>query len=64
MSAMRGVSRRDFLKQCLIGAAVLRTSDTMEMFAASQQGRALAKSRVVIARDDLRQSGHALHLLA
>ena len=52
MSAMRSASRRDFLKECFTGAAVLRASGTMGLLAAAQQG-ALAKSRVVIARDDL-----------
>jgi uncharacterized protein (DUF362 family) len=52
MSAMRGASRRDFLKQCFTGAAVLRASGTMGLLAPAQQA-ASAKSRVVIARDDL-----------
>jgi uncharacterized protein (DUF362 family) len=49
---MRGASRRDFLKQCFTGAAVLRASGTMGLLAPAQQA-ASAKSRVVIARDDL-----------
>jgi uncharacterized protein (DUF362 family) len=53
MSAMRSASRRDFLKECFTGAAVLRASGTMGLLAAAQQGAALAKSRVVIARDNL-----------
>ena len=52
MSAMRGANRRDFLKQCFTGAAVLRASGTMGLLAPAQQA-ASAKSRVVIARDDL-----------
>ena len=51
MSAMRSTSRRDFLKKCLTGAAVLRASGRMGLLAAAEQGAALAKSRVVIARD-------------
>jgi uncharacterized protein (DUF362 family) len=52
MSAIRGANRRDFLKQCFTGAAVLRASGTMGLLAPAQQA-ASAKSRVVIARDDL-----------
>jgi len=51
MSAMSSTSRRDFLKKCLTGAAVLRASGRVELLAAAEQGGALAKSRVVIARD-------------
>jgi uncharacterized protein (DUF362 family) len=51
MRAMCSTSRRDFLKKCLTGAAVLRASGRMGLFAAAEQGAALAKSRVVIARD-------------
>jgi uncharacterized protein (DUF362 family) len=49
---MRGANRRDFLKQCFTGAALLRASGTMGLLAPAQQA-ASAKSRVVIARDDL-----------
>jgi len=52
MSAKRNASRRDFLKQCFTGAAVLRASVSMGLLASAQQA-ASAKSRVVIARDDL-----------
>jgi len=52
MSAKRNASRRDFLKQCFTGAAVLRASGSMGLLASAQQA-ASAKSRVVIARDDL-----------
>ena len=51
MSAMRSTSRRDFLKKCLTGAAVLGASGRMELLRAAEQEAALAKSRVVIARD-------------
>ncbi|MFZ0951331.1 MAG: DUF362 domain-containing protein [Candidatus Sulfotelmatobacter sp.] len=48
---MRSTSRRDFLKRCLTGAAVLRASGRMGLLAAAEQEAALPKSRVVIARD-------------
>jgi uncharacterized protein (DUF362 family) len=54
MSTARSTSRRDFLKRCLTGAAVLGASDRMGLLAAAeqqQQEAALAKSRVVVARD-------------
>ena len=51
MSAMRSTSRRDFLKKCLTGAAILRASGRMGLLAAAEQEKALANSRVVIARD-------------
>jgi uncharacterized protein (DUF362 family) len=51
-------SRRDFLKKCLTGAAVLRASGKMGVLDAAEQGAAPGKSRVVIARDAmLRGSG-------
>jgi uncharacterized protein (DUF362 family) len=52
MSAMRGSSRRVFLMQWFTGAAVLRAGGAMGLLAAAQQA-APAKSKVVIARDDL-----------
>ncbi len=51
MSAMRSTSRRDFLKKCVTGAAVLGASGRVGLLAAAEEGAALAKSRVVIARD-------------
>ena len=51
MSAMHSTGRRDFLKKCLAGAAILRASGRMGMFAAAEQEASLAKSRVVISRD-------------
>ena len=51
MSAMRSTSRRDFLKKCLTGAAVLHASGRVGLLAAAEQEAALAKSRVVIAHD-------------
>jgi len=51
MSIKSSTSRRDFLTKCLTGVAVLRASGRMGLLAATEQGTALAKSRVVIARD-------------
>jgi len=53
MSAMRGSSRRVFLKQWFTGTAVLRAGGAMELLAPAQPGAPPAKSKVVIARDDL-----------
>jgi uncharacterized protein (DUF362 family) len=50
MGTMCGSSRRDFLKKCLTGAAVFGASGRMGLLAAPEE-TALAKSRVVIARD-------------
>ena len=50
-------SRRDFLKKCVTGAAVLRVAGKMPLLAATEQTAAV-KSKVVIARDTmLRGSG-------
>jgi uncharacterized protein (DUF362 family) len=51
MGATCSTGRRDFLKKCLTGAAVLGASGGMGLLAATEEGAALAKSRVVIARD-------------
>ena len=51
MSSLRSDNRRDFLKKCLTGAAVLGASGRMGLLAAAEEGAALAKPRVVIARD-------------
>ena len=51
ISATCNTGRRDFLKKCLTGAAVLGASGRMGLLAAAEQGEAVAKSRVVIARD-------------
>jgi len=53
MSGLYITGRRDFLKKCLAGAAVLRASGRMGLFAAVEQEVSLAKSRVVISRDAL-----------
>ena len=45
-------TRRDFLRTCVAGAAVLSMSGT-ELLAAAEPASALAKSRVVIARDSM-----------
>ena len=44
-------SRRNFLKKCVTGAAILGASRSVPLLEASGQGAAPAKSRVVIARD-------------
>ncbi len=51
MSATRIANRRDFLKKCLTGAAALGASGRIGLLAAAEQEAAVAKSRVVIARD-------------
>ena len=51
MSAMHSTSRRDFLKSCLAGAAVVRANGRLRLFSAAEQDAVLAKSRVVIAHD-------------
>jgi uncharacterized protein (DUF362 family) len=53
MSAMRSASRRDFLKECLAGAAALRAGGTMRLLAPAQPEALLAKSKVVVAHDEL-----------
>jgi len=44
-------SRRDFLKSCLTGAAILRASGKLPLLQATGQATVAGKSRVVIARD-------------
>jgi uncharacterized protein (DUF362 family) len=63
-------SRRDFLKKCLTGAAVLRASGKVPLLGAAEQAIAAEKSRVVIARDAMLRgngatvdSGRVLSLL-
>ena len=51
MGATCSIGRRDFLRKCLTGAAVLGASGSVGLLATAEQGKALAKSRVVIARD-------------
>jgi len=51
MSGGLSGSRRDFLKKCLAGAAVLSTGGRTGLLAAAEQGGVAAKSRVVVARD-------------
>ncbi len=53
MSSLCGANRREFLKKCLTGAAVLGASGRMGLLSPAEEGAALAKSRVVIARDAL-----------
>ena len=51
MNAKVDTSRRDFLKTCATGAAVLRAAGSVPLLAAAQQ--TTGKSRVVIARDPM-----------
>jgi len=51
MRSRCGADRRDFLKKCLTGVAVLGASGRIGLLAAAEEGAALAKSRVVVARD-------------
>jgi uncharacterized protein (DUF362 family) len=44
-------SRRDFLKNCVTGAAALCATSKMPLLAAAEQAAAATKSRVVIVRD-------------
>jgi uncharacterized protein (DUF362 family) len=53
MNTMHSASRRDFLKGALLGAAALRAGGGTELLAATEQGLAPTKSKVVIARDAL-----------
>jgi len=46
-------TRRDFLKTCVTGAALLGMSTTSELLAAAEQNSSLAGSKVVIARDPM-----------
>lgn len=58
MGKINSASRRDFLKKCLTGAVVLRAAGKLPLLEAAEQGTAVGKSRVVIARDAmLRGSG-------
>jgi uncharacterized protein (DUF362 family) len=58
MKHLATTSRRDFLKQCATGAALLGAAGKVPLLAAAEQAAAPAKSRVVIARDPmLRGSG-------
>ncbi len=63
-------SRRDFLKTCFAGAAVLAAGDKSRLLEAAEQSAALPKARVVVARDPLLRgsgstvdSGRILNLL-
>jgi len=52
MSVMRGTSRRDFLRKCITGAAVLRLTGKTVLLEGAELSPP-AKSRVVIARDPM-----------
>lgn len=58
MGWKRETSRREFLKKCVTGAAILRASGKVPLLEAAEQGAA-AKSRVVIARDAMLRSNGA-----
>jgi len=51
MSAIPGKSRRDFLRNCVAGAAAVLSSNTLGLLSAVEKETVLAKSRVAIARD-------------
>ncbi len=53
MHKMHNSSRREFLKNTLAGAALLRTSGAARLLAAEEKETVWAKSRVVIAHDAL-----------
>jgi uncharacterized protein (DUF362 family) len=58
MSHGSSTSRRDFLKKCVTGVAVLKAAGKIPLLSAADQAAAPAKSKVVIARDAmLRGSG-------
>ena len=59
MSDMRSTNRRDFLKKCLAGGAVLRASGGLRLFAGGDEVSALAKSKVVVARDAMLRGASA-----
>lgn len=46
-----GTTRRDFLRTCIAGAAVFGTRGGMQLVEAAEQSSALAKSKVIVARD-------------
>ena len=61
MNWQRETSRRDFLKKCVTGAAILGARGKASTLDVVQQGTPSAKSRVVIARDAmLHTNGKAL----
>lgn len=52
-------SRRDFLRKCVTGAAILGASSQMPRLAVAEPQTGLGKSRVVIARDAMLRGGGA-----
>jgi len=56
MSYRGTTSRRDFLKKCVTGAAVLRAAGKMPLLAAAEQAAVPGKSRVVVAHDAMLRS--------
>jgi len=59
MNGLHSPSRRDFLKKCLTGAAILRASGKVPLLEAAGQATASGRSRVVIARDAMLRGGGA-----
>jgi len=53
MKKSEGKTRRDFLRSCVAGAAVLGSGDVMDFFATAEQTPMPVKSKVVIARDPM-----------
>ncbi len=51
MSASRDTNRRDFLKKCATGAAILGASGAIPLLEAAQPSSATGKSKVVVAHD-------------
>ena len=70
MSPTLNSSRRDFLKRCVTGAAILRAARKVPLLAAADQAAVPGKSKVVVARDAMLRgtgtsvdSGRVLSLL-
>ena len=59
MDASQSASRRDFLRQCLAGAAALGASSGAGLLAPAQQSAPPANSRVIVARDPMLRGGGA-----
>jgi uncharacterized protein (DUF362 family) len=56
MSEKQGTSRRDFIKTCVVGTAVLGAGDALA-FAKAVKASPVAKSKVVIAKDAMLRGG-------
>ncbi|HUI85087.1 MAG TPA: DUF362 domain-containing protein [Candidatus Binatia bacterium] len=61
MKKSPNTTRREFLRTCVAGAAVLGASGALEFIESAEQGAAIAKPKVIIARDAmLRGSGSSV----